>query len=57
LLIIDGLLDGLDNALRQQLTPALFAADAPWTLLLLTGSTEVAALCQRTIRLPGAAHD
>lgn len=57
LLIVDGVLDALDNELLQQLTPALFAKDAPWTLLLLTGSTEVAALCQRTIRLPGATHD
>ncbi|WP_020481527.1 peptidase domain-containing ABC transporter [Methylomonas sp. MK1] len=57
LLIVDGILDGLDTGLQQQLAPALFAADAPWTLLLLTGATETAALCQRVIHLPGAAHD
>ncbi|WP_026601082.1 peptidase domain-containing ABC transporter [Methylomonas sp. 11b] len=57
LLIVDGIVDGLDAGLQQQLAPALFAADAPWTLLLMTGSTETAALCQRVIHLPGAAHD
>jgi len=57
LLIVDGILDALDTGLRQRLAPALFAPDAPWTLLLLTGSSEVAALCQRTLQLPGAAHD
>jgi putative ABC transport system ATP-binding protein len=57
LLIVDGILDGMDAGLQQQLAPVLFAADAPWTLLLLTGATETAALCQRVIHLPGAAHD
>ncbi|OAI05483.1 peptidase domain-containing ABC transporter [Methylomonas methanica] len=57
LLIVDGILDALDAKLQQKLALALLTADAPWTLLLLTGSTETAALCQRLIRLPGAAHD
>lgn len=57
LLIVDGILDGLDAGLEQKLASALFAADAPWTLLLLTGSKELAALCEREIHLPGAAHD
>ncbi|WP_445369781.1 peptidase domain-containing ABC transporter [Methylomonas sp. BW4-1] len=57
LLIVDGILDGLDSGLQQQLASILLAADAPWTLLLLTGSKELAALCGREITLPGAAHD
>ncbi|WP_446812084.1 peptidase domain-containing ABC transporter [Methylomonas sp. 2BW1-5-20] len=57
LLIVDGLLDGLDTALLQQLVPALMVADAPWTLVLLTGSKELAATCQRMIHLPGVVHD
>jgi putative ABC transport system ATP-binding protein len=57
LLIVDGILDALDAQLQQKLALALFAADAPWTLLLLTGSQVLAALCGREIHLPGAAHD
>lgn len=53
LLILDGLLDEMDEATRGRIAPALFASDAPWTLLVLTGSPNVAALCGRTIELPG----
>ena len=53
LLILDGLLDEMDDAARHRLTQVLFASDAPWTLLVLTGSRDVAALCGRTVQLPG----
>jgi putative ABC transport system ATP-binding protein len=53
LLILDGLLDEMDDAARHRLTQVLFASDAPWTLLVLTGSKDVAALCGRTVELPG----
>ena len=53
LLILDGLLDEMDDAARHRLTKVLFASDAPWTLLVLTGSKDVAALCGRTVELPG----
>ncbi|MEI6334205.1 MAG: ABC transporter ATP-binding protein [Methylococcaceae bacterium] len=53
LLILDGILDEMDDAARHRLTQVLFASDAPWTLLVLTGSTDVAALCRRTVELPG----
>jgi putative ABC transport system ATP-binding protein len=52
LLILDGLLDEMDDAARHRLTKVLFASDAPWTLLVLTGSKDVAALCGRTVELP-----
>ena len=53
LLILDGVLDEMDDAARHRLTQVLFASDVPWTLLVLTGSTDVAALCGRTVELPG----
>ncbi len=53
LLILDGILDEMDDAARHRLTQVLFASDAPWTLLVLTGLTDVAALCGRTVELPG----
>jgi putative ABC transport system ATP-binding protein len=57
LLILDGLLDDMDDAARHRLTQVLFASDAPWTLLVLTGSPNVAALCERTVELPGVDSD
>jgi len=33
LLILDGILDELDDAVLLRLVPALFASEAPWTLL------------------------
>ena len=53
LLILDGLLDEMDEAARVRIVPVLFANDAPWTLLVLTGSPDVAALCERVVELPG----
>lgn len=57
LLIVDGLLDGLNETLTEHLAPVLFATDAPWTLLLMTGSPQVAKLCERVVDLAGATHD
>ena len=51
LLILDGILDEMQEATRERIVPALFADDAPWTLLVLTGSPKVAALCGRMIQL------
>jgi putative ABC transport system ATP-binding protein len=53
LLILDGILDEMDEAARERIAPALFASDAPWTLLVLTGSPNVAALCGRVVELQG----
>lgn len=57
LLILDGILDEMDEAARERIAPALFADDAPWTLLVLTGSPNVAALCGRTVALQGVDGD
>jgi len=51
LLIMDGILDELDDTARRRIAPVLFAGDAPWTLLVLTGSPMVADLCERVIKL------
>lgn len=56
LLIIDGLLDDMSAQSLKMLTPALFAADVPWTLVVLTRSTAVAACCQRIIPLGAESH-
>ncbi len=50
-LIIDELLDDMDQEVRHQVLPTLLGNDAPWTLLVITHSQEVAKLCKRTIRL------
>ncbi|MFM8333707.1 MAG: peptidase domain-containing ABC transporter [Candidatus Methylumidiphilus sp.] len=57
LLVLDGVLDEMDAAARTRVAPALFAADAPWTLLVLTRSPQVAALCGRVVELGGQGHD
>ena len=53
LLILDGTLDEMDDAVLRRIVPVLFAVDAPWTLLVLTASPKVAALCGRVVELPG----
>jgi len=50
-LILDGTLDEMDDAALRRIVPVLYAADAPWTLLVLTGSPRVAALCGRVVEL------
>ncbi len=53
LLILDSTLDEMDDAALRRIVPVLFATDVPWTLLVLTGSPNVAALCGRIVELPG----
>lgn len=50
-LIIDELLDDWKHFADSSARELLFADDAPWTLLVLTGSKTIAQLCQRTIEL------
>jgi putative ABC transport system ATP-binding protein len=58
LLILDGILDEMDEAALRRIVPVLYAVDAPWTLLVLTGSPKVAALCGRVVELrDGDGHD
>jgi len=52
LLLLDGVLDEMDENTRRHIGKALFAANAPWTLLVLTRSPSVAALCGRVVELP-----
>ena len=50
-LILDELLDDWKHFADSPARDVLFADDAPWTLLVLTGSKTIAQLCQRTIDL------
>jgi putative ABC transport system ATP-binding protein len=52
LLVLDGVLDDLEEESRRRLATALIAANAPWTLLVLTRSPSVATLCGRIVELP-----
>lgn len=54
LLILDAILDEMDEDTLNRITPLLFAADAPWTLLVLTASPTIAASCERIVLLMGA---
>lgn len=51
LLVIDGLLDGLDPATLGELETCLGHLDGRTTLVVLTGDPRVAAWCERTHRL------
>ncbi len=51
LLILDEALDHMDADIRKTVIPALFGPNAHWTLLIVTHSEEVAALCDRVITL------
>ncbi|MBY0458966.1 MAG: ATP-binding cassette domain-containing protein, partial [Gemmataceae bacterium] len=51
LLILDESLDHMDQDIRDTVLPAVMSKDAPWTLLVVTHSDEVAKLCDRVIRL------
>jgi putative ABC transport system ATP-binding protein len=51
LLVIDGLLDMLPDALADGILDRLLAPEAPWTLLVITHREEIRRRCRRTISL------
>ncbi|MCB9592669.1 MAG: ATP-binding cassette domain-containing protein [Sandaracinaceae bacterium] len=51
LLVIDGALDGLDAATRDGVLDVLFAADAPWTLLVVTDDPAIRRRATRALAL------
>jgi ABC-type bacteriocin/lantibiotic exporter with double-glycine peptidase domain len=53
LLILDESLDLLDPTDRDLVLHSLMRPEAPWTLVMITHRPDLAALCQRQIRLPG----
>lgn len=56
LLILDGVLDGLNLTDSPGLLPTLFDPTATWTLLVVTSREDVIARCDRTVSLnPGDA--
>jgi putative ABC transport system ATP-binding protein len=55
LLILDGVLDGLDLGASPDLAPRLFDRSAPWTLLIASIKPEVIGMCDRIIALYSAA--
>lgn len=52
LLLIDGSLDCLDSAIRERILQVLLDSTAPWTLIVVTQSSEVIASMNRSIALP-----
>lgn len=55
LLVLDGVLDGLDLRECPDLLPRLFDRAAPWTLLVATNSPAIIGLCDRVV-VPGGAE-
>jgi len=55
LLVLDGLLDGLDATTRDELRPVLLPERPPWTLLVLTRDPAIARFCQRVVLLEDGA--
>jgi putative ABC transport system ATP-binding protein len=53
LLLLDGVLDQLDLRDSPALLPTLFAADAPWTLILVSHDPEILACCERVLGVAG----
>jgi putative ABC transport system ATP-binding protein len=49
LLLIDGLLDGLDMRDCPELVAALFDRSAPWTLVIVTARDEIVKRCDKTV--------
>lgn len=56
LLILDETLDDMEVSVRNRIIPMLFNKQAPWTLIVVTHSKEVAGYCGRVIWL-GASQD
>ncbi len=48
LLVLDGVLDGIDETTRAELRPALLPEQSPWTLVVLTRDPDIAGFCQRS---------
>lgn len=53
LLVLDEALDSLDADVRTQVLDTVLAPGAPWTVLLTTHVPELAARCERVVRLEG----
>ncbi|WP_309895750.1 ATP-binding cassette domain-containing protein [Archangium sp.] len=53
LLVLDEALDSLDANVRMQVLDTVLAPGAPWTVLLTTHVPELAARCERVLRLEG----
>ena len=49
LLLLDGVLDSLDLSADPELVDALFAADAGWTLVVVTARDEIRDRCDRVV--------
>lgn len=49
LLLIDGLLDGLDMGDCPELVESLFDRSAPWTLVIVTARQEIIKRCDKTV--------
>ena len=49
LLLIDGLLDGLDMRDCPELVDSLFDRSAPWTLVIVTARDEIVKRCDKTV--------
>ena len=57
LLVVDDALDGLDDDALERALDLIFAADAPWSAILLTRSTRALARSDRALELrDGALH-
>jgi putative ABC transport system ATP-binding protein len=51
LLVLDEAIDEIDQEIRDQVISALIDRQAPWTLILLTHSYDLARRCDRIVRL------
>jgi ABC-type bacteriocin/lantibiotic exporter with double-glycine peptidase domain len=56
LLLIDGILDALPDAMLQQLLPNLVGRNHPWTTLIATGRQTVIDRCDRAVSLGPSSH-
>lgn len=54
LLILDGVLDGLNPRECPDLLPRLFDRSAPWTLLVASTNPTVVGMCDRVVNLSAA---
>jgi putative ABC transport system ATP-binding protein len=53
LLLLDHVLDELSGDVREMIWSTLAAADAPWTLMVVTNQREVVERCDETLELGG----